>query len=329
MQRVVVRGSGGPEVLHIIDQPTPNPGRSQVRIRVETAGVAFGDVMRRRGVLAPPWAFTPGYDVVGHIDAVGAGIDTQQLGDRVAVLLPNTGFGGYSTHVCVEPRHCVPVPNDVDSIQAVALGLNYITAWQILNRMLNLRVGQRALIHGAAGGVGTAALQIGQHLGLDLFGTASAPKHSVLTQYGATPIDYRTQDFVEHVQQAGGVDGVLDPIGGDHLYRSYACLRKGGTLVSLGLSGDLSRGLWGAMVGAAPWLRLRFRRDSQQARLYLINQGDSRTHLQRDWERLLDLHLDGVLQPHIGQVVPFVEIAKAHDLLDRAAVVGKVVLTFP
>ena len=316
-------------MLHLIEAPTPAPRRGEVGVRVEAAGVAFGDVMRRRGVLAPPRAFTPGYDVVGVIDAVGAGVDSQRLGQRVAAMMPSTGLGGYATHVCLHPRHCVPVPATVSAVKAIALGLNYITAWQILHRVLDMQAGQRVLIHGAAGGVGTAALQLGRRLCLEMYGTASARKHSTLLQHGATPIDYRAEDFVERVTADGGVDAVLDPIGGDYLYRSYSCLRERGTVVSLGISGDLSRGMWGALTGTLPWLRLKMTWDSRRVRLYLIHltAGASRAHCQRDWAAILQLHEDGALEPHIGAVIPLEEVARAHDLLDRSAVVGKVVLT--
>lgn len=329
MQKVVVRGAGGPEVLHVVSARTPAPRRGQVRVRVEVAGVAFGDVMRRRGVLAPPWSFTPGYDIVGIIEAVGRGVDPAVCGQRVVAMMPSIGFGGYATHVCLPAGAYVPVPDGVEPVNAVGLGLNYITAWQVLHRLIGAQRGQRILVHGAAGGVGTAVLQLGQRLGVQLVGTASAPKHPILARYGAEAIDYRSEDFVERLREAP-VDAVLDPIGGPHLARSDRVLRPGGVLVSFGISGDLSRGMWSAISASGVWLRVRLS-TRNRLRLYLIatTPGSSAETCRHDWAALLAMHTRGEVSPHIGAQVPLAEVRRAHDLLDRAAVVGKVVLTMP
>ncbi|MCA9523975.1 MAG: zinc-binding dehydrogenase, partial [Myxococcales bacterium] len=258
MSRVVlVRGRGGPDVLHVVQREVPTPRSKAVRIRVEAAGVAFGDVMRRRGVLAPPGAFTPGYDVVGVIDAVGETVSGDWLGRRVAAMMPSVGLGGYADHVCVPADRLARVPDGVPPAEAVALGLNYITAYQLLHRFSPVRAGQRILIHGAAGGVGTALLELGEKLGLEMYGTASSAKHDLVRERGGVPIDYRSEDFVSRVAElthGGGVDVVFDSIGGAHLRRSYQTLRPRGTLVSFGVSGDLSRGWLGVIAGFWPFL---------------------------------------------------------------------------
>ena len=329
MRRIVIRGTGGPEVLHLVEGPTPAPRRGQVRVRVEAAGVAAGDVMRRLGGLAPPWPFTPGYDIVGVIEAVGAGVEPGVCGQRVAAMMAATGFGGYASHVLLRAGEYVAVPDGIEPVQAVGLGLNYITALQVFDRVIGVEAGQRVLVHGAAGGVGTATLQLGRHLGLELFGTASARKHPMVEKYGAVPIDYRTEDFVARIEAVGGVDAVLDPIGGDHLRRSHSVLRPGGTLVAFGASGDLSRGTWGVVASFFPWAALRLAPAGRRVRMYTIHKtrGCALADCHRDWADLLQLHRQGVVAPHIGQILPLEEAAAAHDLLDRAAVVGKIVLT--
>jgi len=271
-RRVIVTGKGGPAVLELALVPLPSPARGQVRIAVAAAGVAFGDVMRRRGLLAPRRPFTPGYDVAGTVDAVGPGADESLSGRRVAVLMPGPGIGGYAEHVCVAAARLVPIPEGIDPAEAVCLGLGYITAYQLLHRVVRLQKGQRVLVHGAAGGVGTALLDLGRLLELELYGTASAGKHDLLRARGATPIDYRAEDFVQRIAEltGDGVDAVFDPIGGAHLRRSYRTLRRGGTLVSFGVSGDLERGWRGVLAGLATFTALKLRPDRRRVRLYAI-----------------------------------------------------------
>ena len=173
--------------MDYVQGPLLAPGEGEVRVRVRYAGVAYGDVMRRRGVLAPPFAFTPGYDVVGEVDALGAGV-TLLRGQRVAVLMPLTGFGGYAEHVIVPATTCVPIPDAVHAREAIGLGLNAITALQTLTRVAAVPAGGSVLVHGAAGGVGCAVMDVGSHLGLRVFGTASAGKHHVVLDRGGSAI---------------------------------------------------------------------------------------------------------------------------------------------
>jgi NADPH:quinone reductase-like Zn-dependent oxidoreductase len=298
---------------------------------VAAAGVAFGDVMRRRGVLAPRRPFTPGYDVAGAIDAVGPGVDAGLSGKRVAVFMPKPGIGGYAEHVCVPAERLVEVPEAIDPVDAVCLGLNYITAYQLLDRIVPLRAGQRALIHGAAGGVGSALCELGAARGLELYGTASAGKHDLLRARGATPIDYRSEDFVARIREltGDGVDAVFDAIGGAHLRRSHQVLRKGGTLVSFGVSGDVGRGLRGVLGGMLVFAGLKLRIDGKRVRLYLITAtpGTGWRRCRDDWAALLAMKLRGEVAPVVGARVPLAEARRAHELMDAAAVAGKIVLT--
>jgi NADPH:quinone reductase-like Zn-dependent oxidoreductase len=330
-RKVVVTGKGGPEVLELVPFDVPAPRAGQVRLRVGVAGVAFGDVMRRRGVLAPLGRFTPGYDVAGTVEALGAGVDPTLHGKRAAVLMPTPGVGGYAEHVCVPAARLVRVPDGVDLVEALALGLNYVTAYQLLERLVPLPAGARVLVHGAAGGVGTALLDLGRRRGLVVYGTASAGKHELVRSYGATPIDYRSEDFVARVAElsgGAGVDAVFDPIGGAHLARSNQTLRAGGTLVSFGASGDLDRGLLGVLGGVGSYLRLKLRPDGRRRRLYMITltRGTGWRHCRDDWAALLALRQRGEVHPLVGARIPFADVRRAHQLVDAAAVSGKVVL---
>ncbi|MCO4771064.1 MAG: zinc-binding dehydrogenase [Deltaproteobacteria bacterium] len=328
-RRVLVEAAGGPEVLRLVEAAPPSPSRGAVRVRVHTAGVAFGDVMRRRGVLAPRTAFTPGYDVVGVIEELGAGVAEAEhpLGKRVAAFMPGPGLGGYADHVCVPAKELVPVPDALSDETAVALGLNYITARQLLTRIAPVQEGQRLLVHGAAGGVGTAVLDLGRRLGVELVGTASKAKHHHLETRGCEAIDYRSEEF-ERVLKGRPVDVALDPIGGSHLRRTYETLGPRGRLVAFGVSGDLGSGYRGVVAGMTHWLALKLRPDSKRVSLYniTISSGASRAHCRSDWQHLMDAAVRGELEPVIGAVVRLSEVRGAHELMDGGGVIGKVVL---
>jgi NADPH:quinone reductase-like Zn-dependent oxidoreductase len=327
-RRWVVIGRGGPEVLRLVEGPLPEPGRGEVRIQVVRAGVAFGDVMRRRGTLAPRRPFTPGYDVVGRIDATGPGA-MLALGARVAAVMPRIGIGGYAEHVVVPAWAVAAIPDAVSFGDAIALGLNYISARQILDRILRLPPGASLLVHGAAGGVGTALLDLGARAGLTLLGTASAGKHEILERFGAFPIDYRTEDFVAQARARcpGGVDAITDPIGGAHLLRSRQALRRGGILVAFGLTADVDAGIGGVLRNAGLWTRLGL---TPGVRLRTYGFGvppsSSRRACVRDWAWLMAAHADVPLHPVVGASLPFDRAPEAHDLVDRSAVAGKVIL---
>jgi NADPH:quinone reductase-like Zn-dependent oxidoreductase len=330
-QRVMVRGAGGPEVLHVEEARWQAPGPGRVVLAVHAAGVAMGDVMRRRGVLAPPWAYTPGYDVVGEVIAVGPGVDRARLGQRLAGISPSIGFGGYATHVELPERVTVPVPDALTSLDAVAVVLNYITAWQILHRMCGLERGQHVLVHGAAGGVGTAVLDLGRLAGLIVHGTASSPKHGLVRERGGLPIDYRSVDFVESMAATvpEGVHATLDPIGGAHLRRSYATVRPGGTLVAFGLTGDLAKGTLAALAGMGRLVDLWLRPDGRRVSLYGYG-STAKGGLAACVEDLADIYrlqASGAFAPVVGAVVPFAEVRQAHALMDESKHTGKVVLS--
>lgn len=326
---VKVRGRGGPEVLQVETRPVPQPAASEVLVRVAYCGVAYGDVMRRRGVLAPPTAFTPGYDVVGTVEAAGAGAEVP-LGTRVAAFMPSTGFGGYAEHVVVPADRVAVVPEGLPLEIAAALGLNFITAWQLLTRFAPVAAGERVLVHGAAGGVGTAVLELARDRGVVAYGTASGRKHDRVRALGGIPIDYRSEDFVERMAalEPDGVQVVIDGIGGAHLRRSYATLAPGGTLVALGVSGAIDGGWLGVIAAQWPYLTLKLWPDGRAVKQYMISlsRGSGAAEIRDDWAQLMQLAAESRIAPAIGEIVPLSEVRRAHQLVDEAAVVGKVLL---
>jgi NADPH:quinone reductase len=171
--RVVVSHYGGPAELRMVEEEAPEPKRGEVRVTVLAAGVSLPDVMMREGIHpeTPRLPFTPGWDLVGEVDRLGDGVSGMQPGQLVAALPIH---GAYAELICLPQRELVPVPTGVDAAEAVSLVLNYITAYQMMHRSAHVRPGQRVLIHGAAGGVGTALLQLGRLAGLEMYGTCSS-----------------------------------------------------------------------------------------------------------------------------------------------------------
>src|SRR5512133_2030856 len=231
-KRVVVTRYGGPEVITAIEEDIPTPRAGEMRVKVLAAGVSLPDVLAREGVHpeTPRVPYTPGWDLVGIVDQIGEGVSGFELGQTVAAM-PISGC--YAQYVCLPQRKFIPVPAGLNPAEAVSLVLNYVTAYQMMQRSAKVKPGQRVLIHGAAGGVGTALLQLGRLAGLEMYGTCSLRNASAVAELGGIPIDYEHQDFVAEVHQrtAGGVDVVFDSIGGSHIWRSRKALHSGGIVV--------------------------------------------------------------------------------------------------
>lgn len=339
--RVVVTRYGGPEVLRVAEEERPEPKAGEVRVRVLASGVALPDLMAREGVHpeTPPVPFTPGWDLVGVVDRVGAGVADLEPGQTVAAMPIS---GAYADFVCLPQHELVPVPSGLDAAEAVSLVLNYVTAHQMLHRSARVRPGQRVLIHGAAGGVGSALLQLGRVAGLEMYGTCSSRGAPFVSGQGGVPIDYQRQDFVREVRRltTEGVDAVFDPIGGAHLWLSRKALRSGGRVVGYGLRTSL-RGE--GLTSSRPGRRQRFRGMAIFA-LYIAGgwllPGRKRvvpysiqtlkrlrpTWFRQDLIALFDLLLQRKIEPIVAERFPLAEARRAHEVLGNGGVTGKIVL---
>ncbi len=323
-RRVLAERPGAPDVLKVVEEEVPEPRPGEIRIRVEAAGVAFGDVMRRSGLQpGQRFPFTPGYDVVGTVDALGAGVSGLAVGDRVAALVVT---GGYAEYACTPAARACPVPQELDPVTSVSVVLNYLTAFQMLHRAARMKQGERILVHGAAGGVGTALLQLGGLAGVERYGTASAGKHEIVRALGGIPIDYRHEDFVARIREltGDGVDAVFDAIGGTHLLRSHRALRRGGRLVAYGLSAALRGGRSQLFLTLGILLALKAVPDGRRATLSGVSPG-ARTY-REDLSALLTLAAGKKIAPIVAERMPLDAAARAHELLERGAVEGKLVL---
>src|SRR5512135_3238780 len=339
--RVIVTHYGGPDALRVVAEECPEPEEGEVRVRVLAAGVSLPDIMAREGVHpeTPPVPFTPGWDLVGVVDRLGAGISGIEPGQTVAAMPIH---GAYAEFVCLPQRELVPVPPGLDAAEAVSLVLNYITAYQMLHRSAKVKPGQRVLIHGAAGGVGSALLQLGRLAGLEMYGTCSSRGASAVSELGGIQIDYQHQDFVNEIHRltGEGVDVVLDPIGGTHLWHSRKALRPGGTVVGYGLITSL-RGE--GLTSGRPGRRQRFRGTAIFG-LYIAGSwllpGRKRVVpysiqtlkrwrpelFRQDLIALFDLLQQKKIKPLIAQRFPLAEARQAHELLGKGGVTGKLVL---
>jgi NADPH2:quinone reductase len=339
--RIIVTHYGGPDALRVIEEERPEPKDGEVLVRVLAAGVSLPDIMAREGVHpeTPPLPFTPGWDLVGVVDRLGDGVSGIEPGQIVAALPIH---GAYAEFVCLPQRELVPVPSGLDASEAVSAVLNYITAYQMMHRSATVRSGQRVLIHGAAGGVGTALLQLGRLAELEMYGTCSSRSAPVVSDLGGIPIDYQHQDFVKEIHRLtrDGVDVVFDPIGGTHLWHSRKALRPGGRVVGYGLRSSL-RGE--GLASDRPGPRQRFR-GSVVFGLYIaagwLLPGRKRVvpysiqtlkrlkpeFFRQDLIALFDLLQQQKIKPLIAQRFPLAEARHAHELLGKGGVTGKIVL---
>ncbi len=336
--RIIVTHYGGPDALRVVEEECPEPKAGEVRVRVLAAGVALPDLMMREGVHpeTPALPFTPGWDLIGVVDRLGDGVSGIERGQIVAALPIS---GAYAEFVCLPQRELVPVPAGLDAAEAVSLVLNYVTAYQMLHRSAKVRPGQRVLIHGAAGGVGSALLQLGRLAGLKMYGTCSSQRASAVSDLGGIPIDYRNLDFVEEIHRltSEGVDVVFDGIGGPHMWRSRKALRPGGKVVVYGLTSSLSGGRLAsgrrhrfhgiaifALYIAGGWLLPGRKRVVPYSIQWLKRLRPAL--FRQDLTALLDLLQQKRIKPLIAQRFPLAEARRAHELLGKEGVTGKIVL---
>jgi NADPH:quinone reductase len=355
MRRVVVDHFGGPDVLQVVEDDIPRPGVGEVRVKVLAAGVSYTDAMLRAGtylgVPRPP--FTPGYELVGVVEELGPGCSRLQVGDRVGTL---TVWGADAERACILEENAVDVPEDADPAEVLSLVFTYMTAYQLLHRTARVKRGESVLVHGAAGRVGTAALELGAAAGLRMYGTCSARDRAAVERLGAVAIDYRNEDFVARARAlpGKGVDVVLDGLGGKMSLRSFRALRPGGRLVVYGHSATISNGRkswrgwleWYATTATvALWGMLSPRRHVSAYRIQKLRQGrqllpvaSSRPALpvgggprdprwfREDFHALLELLRAGEIHPVVAERLPLAEARRAHELLESSAAKGKLVL---
>jgi NADPH:quinone reductase-like Zn-dependent oxidoreductase len=343
MRAMVVRRYGPPEVFEAQDVPDPQPKPGEVVIRVKAVGVNFADLLQRMGVYpgTPKPPFVPGLEIAGVVEKVAdhgnrsAEADPLKIGDAVAAFIE---FRAYAEWVCTPVQNVYRLPRGMTFEDGAALPVNYLTAYHSLFTMGNLQPGNRVLIHGAAGGVGIAAVQLARDRGLVTFGTAGRTKQEFLRRSGVDhPIDYEKSDFVDVVHKFApdGIEMVMDPVGGKSFSRSADCLGPTGRLVVYGLSAaagpDGKKNLLRA--GKALLQTPRFHPMKLMARNISVigvslGKMPSRSALLRnELGELFRMYSDGKIKPVIAKTFPLREAAAAHRYIHDRKNIGKVILT--
>jgi NADPH2:quinone reductase len=331
--RIIVSRRGGPEVLQWVATDMPDPAPGEVRVRIEAAGVSAYDVMLRGHWFPglPPMPYTPGEDFVGIVDKLGAGVSGLQTGQRVGGWTFGDA-GGYAEYLCRPAGDLVAVPDGLDPADAVGLIVNYLTASLALHQAAKLAKGERLLVQGAGGGLGSALLQLGREAGLETYGCDATGKLAQIRADGAQPIDYQSENVVVRTRAltGGGADVVIDLIGGARqLRRSWRALRPGGRLLMLGMAGTLQAGTWIILPSLmllglfSVWPgRRRIAKGPGMETYPRAHPGWSQDTMSGFFEKARA----GQLTPRIAHKLPLREAAKAHAMLEQGGVAGKIVL---
>ncbi len=320
MTAIEAEGAGGPDVLRVSARARPEPRPTEVLIRVTAAGVNGPDIVQRKGHYPPPPGATDllGLEVSGEVVACGSDVSGWQTGDRVCAL---TNGGGYAEYVAVEAGHCLPIPEGVSEVDAAGLCETFFTVWSNFFLDAPTPAGALFLVHGGAGGIGSTAVQVGAALGLRVFATAKgAEACAFCAGLGAErAVDYPDEDFVEIVREAGGADLILDTVGGDYIARNIKAARHDARIVQIAFNAGsrVEINLMPVMLKRLVYTgsTLRSRSDDFKARVA----ADLR-------ERVWPLFAAGRLRPVTHEVLPLAEAARAHELMEAAGHLGKILL---
>jgi NADPH2:quinone reductase len=335
-RRVIYRKAGGPRVIDLIEEEVPCLAPHEVMVRIEAAGVSFADMVQRLGCYAgqPKFPMTPGYDICGRIVEVGRDAGRRlRKGQRVAGM---TVFGGQADYICLDPELLVPVSDDVDVAQVVALCSNYVAASQMMHRCAGVEPGETMLVHAAGGGIGSALLELGALYEMKIYGTVSKSKARIVEELGAVPIDYKSKDFLGEVQRltdGKGVMAAFDAIGARNALKSVKCLSENGRLVTYGTTAAFASGRRHRFHQAADHFF------SKSALPPLFNKAQSILSYNIEtlraarpgWYRedltlLVDLLETNRLKPVIAARYPLEKAAEAHAAFANARAPGKIVL---
>jgi NADPH:quinone reductase-like Zn-dependent oxidoreductase len=325
-KQVVVTRRGSPEVFKLIEKDLRSPSHEEVRIKILATPVCQPDVQARYGQtpFPPRIPFVPGYAIIGIVDAVGKNVNDIVVGDRVAAL---TAYGGYSEYIFLKQKQLIHVPENIDPADAATLILNYVLAYQTLHRSAKIKPGDKILIIGASGGIGTAYLQLGKLAGLTMYGIASKSKHHNLAEYGATLIDYRTQNFVDVIRQLepNGIHAIFDGMGGDYIEQGVSVLQHGGIFVEYGNPLSFS----GMLRLLRQVILLNLQPNGIKVKIYGNNSRLNMQPFREDWAMLFKLLEEGKIKPVIHRKFPILEAPQANALLESEKVIGNIVLLSP
>jgi len=324
MRAIEISRPGGPDVLTLVDRPTPQPGPGEVLIKVAAAGVNRPDVFQRQGHYAPPPGASdlPGLECAGEIVAGDAAAGGFALGDQVCALVAGGGYAEY----CVAPAvQCLPIPAGLSVVQAAALPETCFTVWSNVFDRGGLSAGETLLVHGGASGIGTTAIQIATALGHTVYATvgSDARAHAVEQLGAALGINYRTQDYVQEIKRithGRGVDVILDMVAGDYINRNLECLADDGRAVIIALLGGAK-----ATINANHVLRRRLTLTGSTLRPRPVEFKAEIAYAL--CEEVWPLYARGEIRPVLYATLPLAEAARAHAMMEAGEHIGKIVLT--
>jgi len=328
----VVSELGGNDVLQLTKLLLKQPDSDEVCIKVSHCGVGFVDILMRKGSYPnlPPCPFILGQDVVGYIYAKGFDVQTLEIGQRV---IAHMSAGGYTEFSFVNKNSVIPVSENFDGAELVSLPLNYVTAYQLLHRTAKIKDNTTILVHGGAGGVGTAILELAKISNVKVYATVSSKKRDAVIQRGAIPINYNDVDFVSYLNEhcPDGVDAVLDPIGGDYWKRSAQVLKKGGILAGYGfsslVSGDdfVTSNELPTIIGELYQLS-NFGIKPIWYSISALKVTHPEWYLE-DLIKLISLLEGNLIKPEVNSLFPLCHANLAHEEIEKGEAIGKVVLT--
>jgi len=327
-KQIQLTGTGGIELLVLVESPMPEPKSGEVRIKISAAGISLAEVLMRTGhsAILPRLPFVPGYDVVGTVDKVGSGVPKDWIGKRVAALIR---IGGYAQYVNVRTDLLVPVPAKVKDAEAVALVLNYLTAYEMLFRYAQIKKRDRILVHGAGGGVGTALLDLAKLFDLRVYAVASSSKHKNLRGENVFPVDPKKHNLADKIAERDpkGVDAFFDFQGGENFKNSLRLLKKGGTAVQYDMTDEKGNLVLAYLKTIARFALINILK-GRKAVFFAMNAfvKSKRSWYREDLAYLLELLETKKIRPLIGKKVPLDKVPKAHALLEKRKVLGKIVI---
>ena len=334
--QIVLPGLVEPHELRVETFPVVDPAAGQLLVEVEATGVSYAEQSMRRGRYfgQPAFPFVPGYDLIGRVLRVGPGENENLIGARVATI---TKTGGWASHVIVQSRDTVVVPESIRPDEAETVVVNGVTAWQMLHRSARVQSGQTILVHGANGGVGGILIQLAQHENIRVIGGASPRHHDALRAAGVEPVDYNDPHFADRVRELApnGVAAVFDNIGGEMARTSWSLVTPGGTLVCYSIIAEASKpgNLFFAFLRALGQLMLwNALPNGKRANFYDLWAGHKnrparfRAHLENDLGRVFALLADGTITANIAARFPLEEAGTALALAESRTLNGKVIL---
>ena len=320
MQAIETNGAGGPEILRLTTRPVPQPAAGEVLIKVTAAGVNGPDMMQRKGLYPPPAGATDllGLEVAGEVVALGSSVTRWKSGDQVTAL---TNGGGYAEYVAVDAQHCLPVPKGLSPTEAASVPETFFTVWSNVFIGARLGAGETFLVHGGAGGIGATCIQLGKAFGAKVIATDSpAERCTFCAELGADRVvDYRTEDFVEVVRQAGGANVILDIVGGPNIEKNLKAATHDARLIQLAFAQGPK-----VEINLMPVMlkRLTYTGSTLRTRPPAFKARVARELEEKVWP----LIASGKIKPVVHATFPLARAAEAHALMESSKHIGKIVL---